>query len=393
MIGFINSLNFYIISMCDKSSTMQIMLIVKIFFKMLCIFVPIIIIIATIINLMNAINSGKEDDLKSNFSMLIRRIIAGLIIFFLPNIISFVFTNIVIADDVDFITCFESASIGRVKSLRDKEEAQAKADAKAQESEDEKILRAAYEKEQREKNSKKQSYENWKKEKEEEERKQQEQNSSGNSNNGSSGNGNSGSNSGTGDGGGSIISDVSPGTLNIIIGDSRTVGMCASITGDWSKCQYSNGGKNSGSDFYIAQGSMGFSWFNSTAVPAVNSILARNPNTKYNIYSLMGVNHLLSEIDKYIPTYNSLATGEWKNHKIILVSVGPVNEEVEAQNGYSTKNVNIERFNNMLRNGVRQSNVSYCDIYTPLGRNFGTGDGLHYTGDTYKKIYNLMKQC
>ena len=169
--------------------------------------------------------------------------------------------------------------------------------------------------------------------------------------------------------------------------------MCAAITGDWTKCQFSNGGKANGSDFYIAQGAMGFNWFNGTAVPAVNRIISANPNTKYNIYSLMGVNHLLQEIDKYIPTYNNLATGAWKNQKIILVSVGPVNESIEAQNGYSTKNANIETFNAKLKNGVKQSNVAYCDIYSPLGSNFGTGDGLHYNGATYKQIYNIMKQC
>ena len=47
-------------------------------------------------------------------------------------------------------------------------------------------------------------------------------------------------------------------TKNIIIGDSRTVGMCASITGDRTNCQFNNGGPFvNGDDIYIAQGSIG----------------------------------------------------------------------------------------------------------------------------------------
>lgn len=199
--------------------------------------------------------------------------------------------------------------------------------------------------------------------------------------------------SGSGAGAGSIIADVPNGTSNIIIGDSRTVGMCASITGDWTKCQFSNGGKSNDADFYIAQGSMGYSWFNSTAVPAVNQILASHPGVKYNIYTWMGVNFLLYDIDKYIPKYNELVNGAWKDHKVILVSVGPVNEAIEREHGYSTKNADIETFNAKLKNGVRANNVSFCDVYSPLGMSFGTGDGLHYTGETYKKVYSLMKQC
>ena len=169
--------------------------------------------------------------------------------------------------------------------------------------------------------------------------------------------------------------------------------MCAAFTGDWTHCQFSNGGKSNGDDFYIAQSSMGYSWFNKTAVPAVNKIIREHPGVRYNIYSLMGVNYLLGDIDSYIPTYNSLATGAWKDHKIILVSVTPVNEEIAKKRGFGTRNSKIEKFNKKLKNGVNQSNVSYCDVYSQMGTNFGTSDGLHYNGKTYKQIYKLMKQC
>jgi hypothetical protein len=171
--------------------------------------------------------------------------------------------------------------------------------------------------------------------------------------------------------------------------------MCASITGDWTRCQFNNGGAFvNGDDIYIARGSMGYSWFNSTAISAVNNIIASNPDTTFNIYSLMGVNFLLSDIDKYIPAYNSLANGAWKEHNVILVSVNPVDEVKEAQNGYSTKNVDIITFNTKLKNGtIGSSNIKYCDTFNVVKNNLGTSDGLHYSSSTYKDIYNSMKSC
>ena len=171
--------------------------------------------------------------------------------------------------------------------------------------------------------------------------------------------------------------------------------MCASITGDWTRCQFNNGGPFVyGDDIYIARGSMGYSWFDSTAVNAVNNILASNPGTTFNIYSLMGVNFLLSDIDKYILKYNQLANGVWKDHNLILVSVNPVDEAKEAQHGYSTKNANIITFNTKLKNGTSGvNNIKYCDTFNSIKNNLGTFDGLHYTASTYKAIYNSMKSC
>ena len=108
----------------------------------------------------------------------------------------------------------------------------------------------------------------------------------------------------------------------------------------------------------------------------------------------MGVNFLLSDIDKYIPTYNNLANGSWSKHNLILVSVNPVDEAKEAQYGYSTKNSNIITFNNKLKSGTSGvANIKYCDTYNAVIGNLGTSDGLHYTATTYKSIYSNMMSC
>lgn len=186
------------------------------------------------------------------------------------------------------------------------------------------------------------------------------------------------------------------GTKTIYIGDSRTVGMCASLSGDWKNCQFSNGWayKYNSNEIFIAQGSMGYSWFEKTAIPAVNKILASDSNTTYNIVSYMGVNYLLSDVDKYVVKYKELSNGAWKNHNIILASVNPVDEAKERQNGYATKQANIVTFNSKIKSVANSlSNAYYCDTYNSILNNFSTTDGLHYSSDTYKKIYNLTKTC
>ena len=126
----------YLLSMCDKSYIVQILLIIKTFFKIACAVVPIIVIIATIINLFKAITSGKDDDLKDTFKITVRRIIGGLVVFFLPTILSAALNNFVSSESTTFLGCFESASAEKVAKLKAKEEAESEAARKQKEAED-----------------------------------------------------------------------------------------------------------------------------------------------------------------------------------------------------------------------------------------------------------------
>ena len=75
---------------------------------------------------------------------------------------------------------------------------------------------------------------------------------------------------------------------NIIIGDSRTVGMCAAMTGSYGGCSYENTPKTYKNSVFIALGSTGYSWFKSNALSYVDKVLVSNKDVKYNIFSLMG---------------------------------------------------------------------------------------------------------
>jgi len=148
-----------LLALCDRSYILEIMLIIKTFFKIACYVVPPIIIIVTIIGFTSPVINGKEEDLKKNGKKLVKRLIAGLLIMFLPTIINYVFTSIVKADDVEFIACFESASRSKIDALKAKERKEEEAKKKAQEKEDEKLQKVAYEKEQKQKEKQKSFFE------------------------------------------------------------------------------------------------------------------------------------------------------------------------------------------------------------------------------------------
>ena len=154
----------FILAFCDKSYEVTIMLIVKMIFTIACYLIPIIVIIATIINLFKPITSGKDEELKDNFKIGVRRIIAGLVVMMIPTVLSYVFNNFTNGDKVDFLTCFNTASKERIEALKAKEEAEEEAKRKQQEAEDERTLRAAYEADQKNRDKNKQTFEEWKKE-------------------------------------------------------------------------------------------------------------------------------------------------------------------------------------------------------------------------------------
>ena len=155
-----------LLSMCDKSYMVQLLVLVKLFFKLAFYIIPPIVIIITTIDFFKSITSGKEEDLKTNGKGMVHRIIAGLVVMFLPTIISFTFNHLIDGQSVDFLACMESATKEKVEQLRVKEEAEEKAERNAQEKEDEKLLREAYEADQKKRGSAKKTFEEWKKERE-----------------------------------------------------------------------------------------------------------------------------------------------------------------------------------------------------------------------------------
>ena len=159
-----------ILAFCDKSYIVEILLIIKTLFKIGCYITPLIVIIVSMIHIFKSVTNGKDEDLIEALKVTAKRIIAGLLIAFLPALINYIFTSMVNANEVDFLACFESATKEKVKALREQEIAKEEAEKKAQEKQDEAQLRKAWEEEQKKKGAKKESFEEWKKRKEAEER-------------------------------------------------------------------------------------------------------------------------------------------------------------------------------------------------------------------------------
>ncbi len=328
------------------------------------IMVPIILILIGSVDLFKVVFGNDKDDLGKAIAKLVKRSIFAAAVFF-----SVVLVKLLLAllgkDNDSFLACVSCFTSDESKCYTYEVEKKDNSEEKSNSQKDREDLEAKREEARKEN------------EKEADDAKKDHQSSSGNNSSGNS----------------SSSTGIS-GTKTIYVGDSRTVQMCAYLTGDWTNCQYNNGGvyTYNSNEYFIAQGSMGYDWFNKTAAPAVTKILKSDPNTTYNIVSYMGVNGLGA--DKYDSKYKELAKGDWNGHNIVLVSINPVDEFKESQNGYSTKNSSIESFNSKIKSTASSlSNASYCDIYNAIKNNFGTTDGLHYDSATSKDIYNRTKTC
>lgn len=108
-------------TICNTSGTLTVFLTFKVVLTIIFTLVPIIIMINTGINLFKAVKSGKDEDIKGSFKQSIKNIIAGLIIFLIPTIFSFVFENLVDANGDDVLACITNATIEKVEALKESE--------------------------------------------------------------------------------------------------------------------------------------------------------------------------------------------------------------------------------------------------------------------------------
>ena len=93
------------ISFCDYAGTRRTLKIIGIIINIAKILVPLLIIITQMISMTKIVINGKDDDLKENFKVLVKKIIAGLVIFFLPTIIDYAVDNLAGYDCAGFAQC------------------------------------------------------------------------------------------------------------------------------------------------------------------------------------------------------------------------------------------------------------------------------------------------
>lgn len=155
----------------------------------------------------------------------------------------------------------------------------------------------------------------------------------------------------------------------VFVGDSRYKGMAkANATED---------------DIFISEVGQGYSYMMSQ----MSTIRAQVDGDSALIIGL-GVNDL-NNVESYINEINEMS--ETMDCQIYYMLVNPVDEYKEAENGYHIKNDDIDYFNQEMIDNLNEEIIiidtnSYLNVV-----GYETQDGLHYTEETYEKIYKYIK--
>lgn len=103
----------YLLDVCNDGTVLKVMGIVKLIMNVICIIVPIVLIIMGSFDLFKAVTAGKDDDIKKKQQTLIKRIIAGVIVFLVPTIVTVLMNLIGVSE---WKTCWNEAD-SNFKSL------------------------------------------------------------------------------------------------------------------------------------------------------------------------------------------------------------------------------------------------------------------------------------
>ena len=191
----------------------------------------------------------------------------------------------------------------------------------------------------------------------------------------------------------SVDSRVKQGSTGniIMVGDSRTVGLCNSVYGiSVSNC--STLGFKKDNNTFISLTSTAYDWFSSKALPEIKKQL--NSNEESTVFINMGTNRLddlTNQANSYAKDYNDLAK-TYPKANIVAISVTPI---IDSKVSYY-KNVNLDsnvvKFNNQLKSKI-SSDVIYCDVYSKVKGKVDASDGVHYDTASYKLINDEMMNC
>ena len=102
---------------CTNPNLLQLIYLLKLVIRIMVILLPIFIIIKSSIDTYKAVVSNKpQDELKENFKKMARRVIAAVIIFFIPTIVSYAANEFLDEDDIS--ACFTNANLDKIEELK-----------------------------------------------------------------------------------------------------------------------------------------------------------------------------------------------------------------------------------------------------------------------------------
>lgn len=189
----------------------------------------------------------------------------------------------------------------------------------------------------------------------------------------------SGTDKGTADKNGSLTDDDR--NVHIFIGDSRTVGMCAAVTGMSSDGKQVKRKTNTETEYYLGKVGSGYSWYSGTAVSKLKKLLKKHPDAAVILNH--GINDLGS-LANYVASYRSLMKA-YPDAKFVIMSVNPV--KTKKYKGYA-KPALIQSFNKSIQAAFSNN---FVDTYSYIKKKgYNAPDGLHYDGETYRTIYEYL---
>lgn len=140
--------NFMILDLCNNSNILMVFLILKYAFSIVCTIIPIIVMYNTIAPLFKSVIN--PSDLTKQILPIVKSILAGLIVFFLPTLFNFVFTELLESRDPTISNCFANASVENVNRLKEKEAEERKKEQESKKSETSSELKKRLEEERKE---------------------------------------------------------------------------------------------------------------------------------------------------------------------------------------------------------------------------------------------------
>ena len=90
---------------CEYSGVLRTLKIIGMAINIVKIIVPLLVIGTAIMSVFKTVTSGKADDLKGSFMLILKKVIAGLIIFLIPTVLDFTFDSLLEYDDSGFTAC------------------------------------------------------------------------------------------------------------------------------------------------------------------------------------------------------------------------------------------------------------------------------------------------
>lgn len=102
------------LELCESSHVLRLILIIKYVIRIITIVLPLILIYLGIAHAIKAVISGKVEDMKNNSIQYLKQIFMALLIFFIPNIVSYSVT--LVGSSLDKVKyCYENATIEEIE--------------------------------------------------------------------------------------------------------------------------------------------------------------------------------------------------------------------------------------------------------------------------------------